>query len=132
MEEIFSCPIEECGKTYKTKALMNKHMKECGKVFKCMNDTCGKQYKHRGDLTKHQKSCGMVFICEKPDCQLELKSEKSFQQHVKVCGNQRCAACGQDFKTELSIQRHQANCRVRTFFELLLHTPLIILFFFLS
>ena len=79
--------------------------------FICTKINCGKVYKNRNDLNRHVKGCGRIFACDNPGCAKSLNTESELSQHLRVCGGDSCP-CGYVAHTLRNYFLHQTICKV--------------------
>ncbi|KAJ3635636.1 hypothetical protein MTP99_008529 [Tenebrio molitor] len=120
--EIFTCLCNNCGKMYKSKGNLQRHLNyECGKEPHITCPLCGLQTKYRSSMKRHvlNRHPGQLYAC--PGCDKAYKSINSLRRHVKyMCGRREppltgythlensfiCNKCDKIYKSKSSMRRH--------------------------
>ena len=78
----FKC--EECGKHFKHKYILNRHMLNHGKQnFKCLH--CLRLFTRSDRLSRHKKTCQPDVIHRCFKCQKQFKRKFDLKRHEKIC-----------------------------------------------
>ena len=94
------CPVENCGKSCKSKAGLTNHVKRMHNIssqkveFKCTN--CQKTFKQEANLKNHKKKCtgeqteARVYVAKYKPCDIcgLMKSASNMSKHRRVCGGE--------------------------------------------
>ena len=95
--------MEKCGRTKKQQ-------------FICTKINCGKVYKNKDSLRRHVKECGQIFVCDNPGCAKSFNTESDLSQHLRICGGDPCP-CGYVAHLMNGFVVHQTRCQVSFFFD---------------
>jgi len=104
-EHLLTKHMEKCGRTKKQQ-------------FICTKINCGKVYKNKDSLRRHVKECGQIFVCDNPGCAKSFNTESELASHLRVCGGDPCP-CGYEAQILYNFVEHHTRCKVNFFLTFL-------------
>lgn len=105
----FICDV--CGKTYRTKAILKRHLNvHEGKIYEC--DQCDKTFPYYARLRIHRYShrTELNYICQV--CSKAFKVQKYLARHMKVHKEEKaypCKYCGKRFTFSTGRRAHEIS-----------------------
>lgn len=109
--KVFSCPEVDCGRHFAAASSLTYHRFAVhnAQVHACTFEGCGKTFKIRNLLTRHLKThtSERTFACDK--CDKAFKTQSNLSSHKTVHMNESkffCDECGQQFKFRTSLVSH--------------------------
>lgn len=114
-ETIFRCGAADCGKSFKRKVDLERHLLiHLGmKNFAC--EECDARFTRKGDLVRHKRShakdASQRFVCDVPGCGKSYTLHNNLSRHKKTCHEQKrypCSLCDKAFTQTGDLKRHMA------------------------
>lgn len=109
--KVFSCPEVDCGRHFAAASSLTYHRFAVhnAQVHACTYEGCGKTFKIRNLLTRHLKThtSERTFACDK--CDKAFKTQSNLSSHKTVHMDESkffCDECGQQFKFRTSLVSH--------------------------
>uniref|UniRef100_A0A7M5ULD3 C2H2-type domain-containing protein n=1 Tax=Clytia hemisphaerica TaxID=252671 RepID=A0A7M5ULD3_9CNID len=94
-----------CGKFFKQKKRKRFHEKQCGDELFCYSEGCGKTFKTKDLMKKHMKTHEENYTCK--ICNKKFGIKQTFLTHVKSHEKTfECDACGKRFGSKGNMVRH--------------------------
>ena len=127
-----------CFQTFRRRS--HNHAMGCaeGITYSC---PCGKNYRKKKDLNKHVKECGRRYSCTSEGCAKTYASEKALRLHIRTVHEgtkytkkqATCQQCGQQFQGTSNLKRHmklvhRVQCK-STLFHLLFYRVMFVALF---
>ena len=108
LEKVIEHPCPTCGKIYKTKSLLEVHIRVIHSYTRCT--LCNEEVKNGYLFKKHMalKHDGEIFMCS--HCGNKYYSEKRLKDHIQIDHELKkscvCSLCGKSFKEDYKLARH--------------------------
>jgi uncharacterized Zn-finger protein len=115
-KKIFSCLIPDCGKSFKFRSEMERHIvTHTGqRPFFCSFPGCGKSFKRNDALSNHFKihTRNIHFSCPVPGCSSQFTTKSAARYHLLKHNGEKSfkcsfAGCTKSFLTYAQLQQHE-------------------------
>jgi len=114
-KRIFKCLQPDCGKTFKFRSEMKRHLitHSQKKSYTCNYPGCNKSFKRSDALGIHERSHtdSTPFICNVPGCDSRFTSKSSFMNHAQKHGEKvfvcSIPGCNRKFAAQSQVKQHE-------------------------
>jgi len=115
-KKTFNCLIPDCGKTFKFKSEIKRHLAihSESRPFVCSYPDCGKTFKRADALSNHARIHNRTthFLCPVPECLSHFTTKSALRFHMlKHTGEKiykcSCPGCDKAFPTQSQLKQHE-------------------------